>query len=360
MKNNYFNKLQLCSILIVLIVVPFIGGGALSLFKSAGVDAYFSVIIGGILGILNLFIFIYIFSYKEETSIRDKIIILFGKKFGFIINSIICILFFTISLFSMYNLINFIVSQFLAETPMLIIGIIFSLVIIYINIKGIEVMSRVILIIIIINISLFLIAVLGLIPHLDFYNLKPILEFGIKRPLIGSLYVLTMNIAPIYLLLIIPKNNIIQNDKINKWLIISYIISIIIIFTALVLTLGTLGIHLASIYQYPGYIVLKRINLFNFLDRIENIIIIQWIFGLYTMVSITVYYISNTIKFNNNSKLLPSIITLIILFTSLHIFSNNTRFNVFGYRYLPILRGSILIIFLIIGIRIWFKKESNH
>ena len=80
MKNNYFNKLQLCSILIVLIVVPFIGGGALSLFKSAGVDAYFSVIIGGILGILNLFIFIYIFSYKEETSIRDKIIIYLEKS----------------------------------------------------------------------------------------------------------------------------------------------------------------------------------------------------------------------------------------------------------------------------------------
>ena len=48
MNNNYFNKLQLCSMLIVLIVVPFIGGGAFSLFKSAGVDAYFSVIIGGL------------------------------------------------------------------------------------------------------------------------------------------------------------------------------------------------------------------------------------------------------------------------------------------------------------------------
>lgn len=359
MNNNYFNKLQLCSMLIVLIVVPFIGGGAFSLFKSAGVDAYFSVIIGGIIGILNLLLFMYIFNYKRDISIRDKIIILFGKKFGFVINLIICILFFTICLFSMYNLINFIVSQFLAETPMLIIGILFSLVIIYINIKGIEVMSRVIFIILTINISLFFIAVLGLIPHFDFYNLKPVLEFGMKRPLIGSLYLLTMNTAPIYLLLIIPKNNIIQNEKVNKWLFVSYIISIIIILIALILTLGTLGIHLASIYQYPEYIIFKRINLFSILDRIENIIIIQWIFGLYTMVSVTVYYISNTIKFNNNSKLLPSVITLIILFTSLYIFSNNTRFNVYAYKYLPILRGSILILFLIIGIRICLKKKIN-
>lgn len=356
MTNNRFNILQLCSMLIILMVVPLIGGGVFSLFKSAGVDSYLSIIIGGFIGVLFLFIFLFILNYEKDKPICDKINMLFGKKLGFIINLLICLLFFTISLFSMYNLINFIVSQFLAETPMLIVGLLFAMVIIYINVKGIEVMSRVFLIILVINLFLYTIAVFGLIPHFDIYNLKPFLEYGIKRPLVGSLYATTLNVAPIFLLLIIPKNNIINNNKLNKWLIVAYIFSIMIIFLALFLTLGTLGIHLASIYQYPEYIVLKRISIFNFLDRIENVIIVQWIFGLYALLSITVYYISNTIKYNNKSKLLPTIITLTILFTSLYIFGNNTKFNVFTYRYLPILRGSVLGIFFLISIIILIRK----
>jgi len=360
MKNNIINKLQFCSMFILLNVAPFLGTGIYLLIRKVKIDAYISVIIGSILSILIVFIFLKILNYEPSLPINKKINKLFGQKLGFIINLICIISLFIIGIFTMFNLTNFIVSQFLSETPLYIIGILFSLVIIYINIKGIETLSRTSLILLIINLILTTIAFLELTTQFDISNLKPVLEHGLKNPLIGALYFVTLNINPLLILLIIPKDSIIANEKIKKWIIITYIITVIIMFLFLFFTLSTLGIHLASIYQYPEYMVLKKLTLFNFLDRIENIIVIQWIFGLYTLLSCIVYYISNSIKFENKSKLLPILITLSILITSLIVFKNNTMFNELSYNFLPIIRFVILVILIIIFLKIIFTKEKNN
>ena len=74
-------------------------------------------------------------------------------------------------------------------------------------------------------------------------------------------------------------------------------------FGIIFITLGNLGINLSQLYQYPEYIVLKRINLFEFLDRIENLLSIQRILKIYISLSFFTYFISNTIKPHNKSSL---------------------------------------------------------
>lgn len=356
--NNIINKLQLCSLLLITLVSPFLGMGIHNLIKKVGVDFYFSVIIGGIVGIIILLLYFYTNKYEPTLPINKKINTLFGNKIGFIVNLIICICLFIIGIFTLYNLVNFIVSQFLSETPLIVIGLLFSLIIIYVNIKGIETLSRTSLILTLICIVLFSIAILSLLQEFDISNLKPILEHGIKRPLEGSFYFITTISTPFFILLMIPKKNIIANSKQNKWITITYIIGIFFMFLTILFTIGCLGIHLASIYQYPEYIVLKRINLFNFLDRIENIIIIQWVFGSFITLSLIVYYISNNIKNNNKSKILPTIITAFILIASNTLFKNNTIFNELSYKYLPYVRLVVLIILIIISLLIFIKKKK--
>lgn len=356
MGNNIINKLQLCSILILIMMSPFLGTGFYLLIKSSGIDAYFSIIIGGICGLLPILVYIYVNNYQPELPLNKKINLLFGKEIGYLLNIIICICMLGIGTFGMYNLINFIVSQFLSETPFLIIGIMFSIVIIYVNIKGIETLSRTSVILVIINLLIFFTAVLGIASKFDINNIKPILEFGIQRTFKGAFILITMNVSSLLMLLMIPKNTIIANKKTGLWIIITYIVTILFMGISIFLTLGNLGIHLASVYQYPEYLVLKRISLFKFLDRIENIVIIQWIFGIYINLSLIVYYISNTIKYNNKSKLLPSVITCVLLILSILVFKNNTQFNEYSYKYLPYVRLVLLIILLLIGITILFKK----
>lgn len=357
MMQNKINSLQLGSILVMMMVASFLGTGFFSVVKAAGVDAYLSIIIGGILGIIILISFLYLFNYEPDLPLNKKNIKLFGNKLGMVINLFFALITLSMGLTSMFNLTNFITSQFLPETSALVIGIIFAILVILINIKGIETISRTCLILIVINLIFYLFAFFGLIKDFDIANLKPFLEYGINRPLHGSIYILGFNIMPIFLLLMIPKNSLVNSEKAKNFLIFFYILGLILMFFSLFLTIGNLGIHLTSIYQYPEYIVLKNINIFKFIDRIENIITIQWLFGLFINLSMVVFFLSNMVKNDNKSKLIPIIITSAVLIIARTAFVNNTIFNNYTYKYSLIFRISILFMLTIMVIAIFYKKN---
>lgn len=356
--KNKINYLQFSTLLITGIFTSFTGVSVLGLMKSAKIDSWISVIIAGIIGSIFIGLFIYIFNYEPSLPLNEKINKLFGKKIGMVMNTILFLIVLMVSINMMYNLINFIVSQFLSETPFFLVGILFSIVIIYVNIKGIETLSRTSLILLTINILLFVTSSFGLLPSIEIDNFKPMFSSGIQNIMIGALVVISFNILPMISLLIVPKEQIVPKEKYKRYFWISYIIVIILMFLSVITVIGNLGIELAGIYQYPEYIVLKRLHIFSFLDRIENFIVIQWIFGLFTTISFIVYFLTNTIKTNHKSKILPIIMTLIILYASLNLFPNNTNFNTYSQYIAPCIRGVLALFFFIIPIKIKIQKKS--
>lgn len=360
MKNKLISNFSFIVLMVSIICSSFFGVGIYCLIRVSAIDSWFSVIISSLFCILIASLFIFVSSYEPDLSIRDKIIKLYGKKVGFIFNLIICILFFLVGVNYMYNLNSFIVSQYLSETPLVVIGISFVFLITYINIKNIECISRTCIILSYIIILFITLTFFNLIPKIDIDNFKPIFKDGLKDSIIGSLYIISMNFSVSFLLLIIPKNKIQDEKKYKKNVIMSYIISIMLMLITIVIIIGNLGIYLASYYQYPEYMVLKRIKLFSFLNRLENIFIISWIFMIFSTLTLIVYYISNTIKYNNRSKVLPVIIISSILYCSLHFFKNSTTYNNYNYTITPYVRSLIIILFIIISLSILIKKKINH
>ena len=166
------------------------------------------------------------------------------------------------------------------------------------------------------------------------------------------------NVVPIFLLLVVPKNKISDNSKTNKHIILFYILAFLFMFMAMLLTLGSLGIYLSSLYQYPEYTVLKKISVFNFLDRIENFIYIKWILSSVICLSLIVYYIQRSVK-KNSTKLVPTLVSLLIIFLSLYIFKNNTIFYMAILKIFPYICLMLFLIFVIIGINILIRKLLN-
>lgn len=358
--KNKINCLQYSTMLILIVVSSFMGIGIYSLVRAAGIDAYITILLGIIIGLPVLLLFLYIANYEPDLAFPKKMEKLYGIKFGKVVTITCAIFIFIFANNYMFNLINFIVSQFLPETPLLVVGVVFAVLTIYANTKGLETISRVSLILLVINLILFTIGFIGLIPSMETANLKPVLEFGIGRPLQATFYFITLMVMPIFVLLIVPKNKVIDPKNFNKSIIISYFVALLLIFGFCIITLGILGIHLASIYQYPEYIILKHVNLFGFLDRIENIITAQWIFGLFFCVTFAVYYIGNSIKLEHNSKLLPTSIVTFMLLASVYLIPNNTLFNHYIYYIVPILRVISLSIFILIGISIFIQKRKKN
>ena len=357
--KNKINSLQLGSIVIMMNLAAFMGIVFYTLLHIASVDSYISIILAGIIGIPLLLIILYIANYEPDLSLNKKLEKLYGKVLGNIINIIIIIMAVTMGISLMYNTTNFIVSQFLSDTPLIIIGITLSLIVIYTNIKGLETLTRTSLILFVLTCILIVITLIGLLPKFELNNLLPFLEFGLEKPFIGACDMVILNFITIALILVIPKNQIVDKKNYNKAITIFYIMSVIFLFIVVSVTIGNLGIHLASIYQYPEYMVLKHIELFNFLDRIENIATSQWIFASFICLCFIVFFISNSIKYNNSSKVLPTVITFSILFLALKLFNNNTAFNNYIYHTVPKLRILLCSILILITITIFIKKKFS-
>ena len=359
MEKSKVNNLQVLAIFIMMVGGPITGMNLTYIFKNAGVDAYLCPVIAAIMGIPLLFIFKYIFDYKPDLTLGQKVTHVFGKHIGTIINILLigCAFIFSITMY--FNLSDFIVSQFLPETPLKVIAFVFGIAIVYINIKGIETMSRVDLILFAITLILFFITVFGLIPTLEISNFKPFLEFGLDNTFKGSFHLLCVNFFPMLLLLTIPKNQIIDNEKFFKKLSISYIISTVLVTIIFVMMLGNLGIDLAKVYQYPEYIVLKRISLFNFLDRIENILSLQRLLKMFVYLAFCTFFITNTIKPNKTNKIIPIITVFIMFICAENLFKSNTEFNSFVVNYIVLFRVILFAIIVLILIGIFIKRLIN-
>lgn len=349
------NSLQFAALFLMIIVSFYFGIEGLSIENIGGRDSYISILLACIIGIIFLVMFFYIFNFKPKLKINEKIKTLFNKNIASIINTTLIICFFTIAVTSFYNITNFITSQFLTQTPKIIIGLLFLLVIIYINFKGIEVITRVNFILVTIDVILLLISFISLLPKCNFDNFLPFLE-NPSNVIKGSGYIFLMNVVPMFMLLVIPKD-MLNDNKYKSLIIINYIISFICILNIVIITIGNLGIDLANLYHYPEYIVLKKIHIFNFIDRIENVLEIQWIFGSFQTISFIVYYIKNSKKSNNNDIIIT---TFLILIFSLILFKNDTVFEFYIKNIAPSIRIIILSIFMIICVKIFLYNHTNN
>lgn len=358
-KKSNFTWVQFSCLIIFPILSLFSGIGTSNIIQFSKVDASFSVLFAYFIGLLILLLFLYIFNYKKELNITEKIIYLFGKYFGVFLNVLINILIFMIGIVLIYNISNFAISQFLSETPLVVFMALFGILLVYNVSLGIENIARVSIIFFGIICFLTLISTFGILPDFDFSNLKPFLENGIQKPLEGGIILMLTNIVPIFTLLMVEKDRIKDEKKVNKNLFYFYSFAFFLAFLACLLTIGSLGIYLCQIYQYPEYTVLKKISLFDFIDRIENFIYIKWILSSFICLSLILYYISQSIR-KESGRIIPVIVMALIITASLYLFKNNTIFYKFGASIFPYLNLLLLVIFTIIGINIFIRNRLKN
>lgn len=341
--KDKINNIEFSITMFMLAISPFLGMGIYNLLKIAKINSPITIIVSYLLTLCLMPLFLKIYNYKTELNLKEKIYTLFSKKTAYIFCLIISICFLIMASCLSYNLNSFMISQFLDETPIIIMAIIFGILITYINSKGIYSITRLATLFFVINFILIGIAITGDYINVDISNIKPLFNGDYNSIFKGAIYTTLLNVTYIFLMLIIPKKSMNNDNKtIFLWISLVFILFLIVI----IHTISVLGIDLALLYHYPGYIILKEINLFGFIDKIENFIIIHWIFEVFITLSLTTYFI------NKMTNIKPYIITFIMIFLYLLIFKNSTFFNYFVTEYIPFIASIILMIIIIIAIRI--------
>ncbi|NLL44091.1 MAG: endospore germination permease [Mollicutes bacterium] len=339
------------------------------LYSSTKQNAWLVILLSIIFSFIPIALIISIINFEPNKNIIKKVEILLGKHLGNIINFILSVCIFMILILTCWNLFSFINIEYLNKTPQLFIGILFIGTSFYAIMKGIDVILKSGEIILYISLLLITIIILSLFGLPNFNNLKPFFSNSFNTFLFESIHLLSYTIIPTFVITIIPKNEINDNQKLTKLIVKSYIISQLFIFLVTFITITVLGPELATIYQFPTYYTVRKINVVGVIENTENFFSVLWIFSMYFIITMCLYYINTYVKeiFKIKTKkkefFLLLLICLFTLYYSDKIFPstiNSINFMKKSYNYFIAL--IIFIIMVLLGIIIFQKgkKTSNN
>ena len=181
----------------------------------------------------------------------------------------------------------------------------------------------------------FIISILSFFLNTPNINTLNLLPFNTNINKINFYEIIIYTIAPLFMLLIIPKNNIINFNEYKMKSKKAYIIFYIYLSIKILFILSILGINYYKILRYPEITMLKSISLFNFFERLEEILILNIFIENYILLALLMYYVINL--FNNKYLIyiIPIILFLIVIkITSIDnyiLLISNTTFIFFNF-----------------------------
>lgn len=320
----------------------FTGPVVYSVLHIARQDGWISMLLSLVLSFIPLFIYYLLLNHDSKLNIvglSHKYLGILGK----IITLLLSLFVFFQASMVLWNMINFISSQYLYQTPLVVISILFMVAILYLSSRGLSAMGRSGIVMFIISIMLFFLSFFSLFTKISIKEVFPIFEFGAIPIIHASGVSLSYNVLPLFVLLIIPKDNIEDNKKMVRSFLKIYLFIFITLFLVVFTVTAIFGIKLASLYQYPEFHILKTINIGNFFQRVETVLSVQWIFDSIMAISLYMYFIKTSIVQTFKLKIkdiwiLFTISILLIILTS-NVFPNNTIAENFYMNILPILNG---------------------
>lgn len=328
MNKDKINSFEFSSIIPLIVSNSILGSGFLYLYNYSNKSSIISMIIGLFISIFPILLVFKIFNIYPDLTLPEKIKKIFPKKIYYIINILFILISLSLSALIFFRLVVFFHSQFTGTFSKLAIATILLISSYYLTSKNIEVITRFSALIVFICLFSFLFDSLSLIPEIKLGNIFPLIDSN--NIFTSSLVFASLFSGPSFLLLIIPKSNIIDKHKLKKDVIISYTLSGISLLLINIITLGVLGIDLIKIYTYPAYIVLKRIHIINFINSIENITVLMWFFILIFTSSFSLFFskecLTNMITIKHK-KILNIILNLLVAFLPLILFKNKLFFD---------------------------------
>ena len=321
----------------------FLGIGFSLIMNYSSKDSWASCILGYILGLGIVWIIKKILDYKKGKTLKQ---ILENGISGSILKCLI-ILFCLYVIFQSYFILQtFMTSFFLTTTPPFYVILPFILIIVFIVSKGMKNIAKV-------SESLFwfciVIPVIILIVLYQYVNPIHFLPMFTTKPtnfFYSSLIFGVLSSVPNMFLLNIKNSG----KNLTKIYSLSVLTLIIIAFTIM----GVFGPELSVIYRYPEYMMLKKIKILSFIEKIENIVSVIWIIDGFFMVSLASHTVYDLLPQKHNKKL-GIMLAITMFYVTSFIVGENYITRLSLYYKTPII---YLIGFILIGIPLFFKTKK--
>lgn len=321
-----------------------LGGGISNIFALTGKDSWISATIGiiigcGIIWLINFFKRDINGSLKRYLAAPNwynwLLKILFLSFYIFII--FIGILFFT----------TLVSSYYLTYTPSFMICLPILFLLIYITIKGLKVLGRVAQIIFPICLIIIILKIVLLMDTANFDFFLPLCTYKTTKIFLAGLFFAILTASP--LIMLIDEKTTFKTNLIN------YLIGSITGFFIIANITSVLGDTLVKIFSYPEYAILRKIEFFNFIENVENLIAYIWLCDLFITMAMALNRLNNL----SPNRIFTYLSLIIIIFLVTLYVESNYALVMFFYQIFIYLLGILLIcIFFLLFIKHFKQKEQ--
>ncbi len=248
-------------------------------------DVWIAVLMALVMSLPMLFIYSKLLVLYPGKDLFDIVKEVFGNVVGKIISLVYVWYCFHLGTLVIRNFSEFVNVISFPETPQSLIIILVGLYCIWAAKAGIEVLGRLASFVFPIIMVILIGTIILSMTKANFNNLRPILYNGIKPVLSSSFGLFSFPFAES--LVFTMLFNSLKNSK--KSFIVFLISSLIGCFVILIISIRNilvLGCSLTSDFYFPSYIAVRTINIGDFLQRIEIVVALVFIFSGFVKVSI--------------------------------------------------------------------------
>ncbi|MEW5551593.1 endospore germination permease [Peribacillus frigoritolerans] len=296
-------------------------------------------------------------------QINEKV---FGKIVGKMINLTFFIWSFSTSSETIYYVGNFIETFWMPDTPLLALNILLAAVVIFTVRLGLETFTRTLEIFFIPVLLLLIVFLISNIPEANIQNIQPVFEDGAKPVIRATLfYVSVFTLSPVMFLMIFPSK-VSEGKKGGKAFYIGTLIGGISLILVIMLDILVLGPDTTARNIAPSYTMAKKINVGNFLMRIEAIIATIWIITTYTRA--VMYFYVSVVVFSNifnikDYRPFTTALGMIMVFYSSIVFptvSSSGKFNKNIWLFYVATYGLVMSLLLFITVKLKNIIKKHH
>lgn len=359
---NKISTREIFTVLVSLFILIFPMVATQIILNKGNTSSLLALIIGFVLGLIPLYIIIYLGNKSNNKSIfvynKDNF-----KILGSIINALYILLFLFLLFVLSYTILNFTINQLLIRNSYYIVAFIYSFLITLAACKGKEIICRASIILYFLLIISVIFGFIMLIPEITLDNILPIISTDYKTIISLAVTIPSYSVLLFISILCLKKSDIIDKEKLNKTIIKAYLTGALIVLIFYFFIIGVYGIELASIYIYPEYYLFKKINLFNFIQRVENIMATSFYISSFSGICFMIYFIkiyfkeTFKVKDKNKINIFIFVLTIAISFSSTFMFTHY-KIQILILKF-PYIFGCIFIVLIINFLLSVIKRDNN-
>ncbi|UGB32098.1 GerAB/ArcD/ProY family transporter [Metabacillus sp. B2-18] len=247
--------------------------------------------------------------------------------------------------------IDYVSSYLLPTTPIEIISIVLTLTLLYVSAAGLEVIARITVIQFIVLAVVVLVAPILVINELDVRNITPIINNEQMGNLAKSSYLffpwMGEALISCYLIRFLSKQR-----GIKKGVLLGSSLGFLLIFIVIIVDIAVLGEKIMTIATYPTLLMVQEINITDFLDRLDLILVTIWMPTLFSKLALALYCIVHSLfpLKDEGTKLIMTPVSLFLGILAIILFESNTMHLEFTFQTWTVI--GLLLEILLIGLLI--------